>query len=1222
MALCPACLFKAGFGTATGVTGAEGTAVFDTPTPQELSPHFPQLEILEVLGRGGMGVVYKVRQKSLNRLAALKLLAPERVEDARFAERFQNEAHALAALNHPHIVTVYDFGQAGGFYFLLMEFVDGVNLRQAMRADRFTPEQALAIVPPICEALQFAHEHGIVHRDIKPENLLLDKDGRVKIADFGIARMLHAEAPEVGLAESQPAGTPQYMAPEQRAHHRTDHRADIYSLGVVLYELLTGELPAESLQPPSSRIHGVRIDVRLDEIVLRALEKTPELRYQTAAEFRTQLENLTEAADTTQTAASASSRFSRTAIWGALCPLLLPAGLAFNSFETVYHPALAPNDPGPWFWRWPGATLVVIGQVAPTLLGWIAVAQIRRSGGKLGGLWLAVFDGLLFPLLAMDALIIAADLTGRTHIVGPSITPGVTMAEQNIPGSVVLLLLAVIVVVDFLVIRATWRAVNKGLAPEATGNPPFFNTPRDYLALCCAAVSGIMGAVSAITGSFSNVMALPTLVLPFFCILLASLGIALALPLRKSWAGRSAFVAGILNLAIGLGFVFANPLLASAPAALRFGPVVECEVEEAIDFDSGKLASLPDSSSEKSTLNIAENVFSALTWMESEGMDAVRESSDSFLGVGMKVEILEDEAWELRTAPEILQRLTATRSKTTEALKPGEGKPITYAFQTREGGAGILQVIGVMDKSVRIRYKMVRRTGFKPAAVAVIVAPAYSGDLRVYRNYLGAVAPPPAGAATSQGNEPLRSVPVIFSVPASDVQQLVTKYNAGERFVVEAYASDDITKLGRGILVSLADRVDAGSGTLACTAAIQANSDAVLLPNAFVNIRLLLDVKHGVTLLPAKAILRKPLGPCVYLIRADQTVTRRPVGLGTIEGGVVEIEHGLSPGDLVVLDAPDNLAEGSPVSYAQGPGDAPGSPAKNVSRNAPSLPATPALLAESPKLRFLAWQDQWDTHEPSKPRGAFHADGTSVSDASELRLLAFIHPTRCDASGTSSDGRNSPFLYLWFSHPLIDQQSFNEVTLLDGAGQPLPIGAGGLLASNARGPDPDEDRLGWLTYSLSPESPPAALTVRLRYTVGPWEQQSEFNPAEQASVALGNGSQFNALGQDVKGRAFFSISIDMKQDTARQFGVVAVARDGRELHPSGGGSSGGVGEAVHVQQFVFALPLADVAHFRLGVRPIKTVEFPNVNAQANRSEAKARATAPVGTFNPNVKIQR
>jgi len=295
--LCPKCLFV-GLAVPTD-DGTRAAAQVPSQTPEELAPHFPQLEILECLGRGGMGVVYKARQKSLNRLVALKLLAPERVSDARFAERFTHEAQALAALNHPNIVTIHDFGQAGGFYFLLMEFVDGVNLRQAMKAGRFTPEQALAIVPPVCEALQYAHEHGIVHRDIKPENLLLDKEGRVKIADFGIAKMLgrdtdaavQDEAPQAGTLASV-AGTPQYMAPEQKAHRATDHRADIYSLGVVLYELLTGELPAEKLQPPSRK---VQIDVRLDEIVLRALETKPELRYQTAGEFRTQVETIAHA---------------------------------------------------------------------------------------------------------------------------------------------------------------------------------------------------------------------------------------------------------------------------------------------------------------------------------------------------------------------------------------------------------------------------------------------------------------------------------------------------------------------------------------------------------------------------------------------------------------------------------------------------------------------------------------------------------------------------------------------------------------------------------------------------------------------------------------------------------------------------------------------------------------------------------------------------------------
>lgn len=273
----------------TEIAGAIG--VMPPLTPEELQPYFPQLEIIECLGRGGMGVVYKARQKSLNRLVALKLLAPERAGEPRFAARFEKEAHALAALSHPNIVGVYDFGQAGGYYFLLMEFVDGMNLRQLLNAKRLTPKEALSIVPPVCDALQCAHDHGIVHRDIKPENLLIDRAGTVKIADFGIAMMVGDSEESGGMAATDGTmgqGTPAYAAPEQQDHAvATDHRADIYSLGVVLYEMLTGERPKETITPPSK---CVQVDIRIDEVVLRALEKTPEMRFQTAVEFRTQVE--------------------------------------------------------------------------------------------------------------------------------------------------------------------------------------------------------------------------------------------------------------------------------------------------------------------------------------------------------------------------------------------------------------------------------------------------------------------------------------------------------------------------------------------------------------------------------------------------------------------------------------------------------------------------------------------------------------------------------------------------------------------------------------------------------------------------------------------------------------------------------------------------------------------------------------------------------------------
>lgn len=292
---CPRCLMaQALMPTQAGETARTVPLL----TPRDLAPHFPQLEILECLGRGGMGVVYKARQKSLNRLVALKLLAPERADDPQFAARFEKEAHALAALNHPNIVGVHDFGQAGGFYFLLMEFVDGVNLRQLLQTKRLTPKEALSIVPPVCDALQCAHDHGIVHRDIKPENLLIDKAGVVKIADFGIAKIVgndactpvRGESTKTEVSASLPFGTPDYAAPEQ-ANGTADHRADIYSLGVVLYEMLTGERPKDDFVPPSKR---VQVDIRIDEIVLRALEKTPELRFATAAEFRTQVEAVTD----------------------------------------------------------------------------------------------------------------------------------------------------------------------------------------------------------------------------------------------------------------------------------------------------------------------------------------------------------------------------------------------------------------------------------------------------------------------------------------------------------------------------------------------------------------------------------------------------------------------------------------------------------------------------------------------------------------------------------------------------------------------------------------------------------------------------------------------------------------------------------------------------------------------------------------------------------------
>jgi serine/threonine protein kinase len=300
--LCPTCLLKGAFPTGTD-TGGEARR-FKPPSIEELGPKFPQLDILGFIGQGGMGAVYKARQKELDRVVALKILPPDFGNDPAFAERFMREARALAKLNHPGIVTIYDFGRADGLYFFLMEYVDGVSLRQLLANSRVSTREALAIVPQICDALQFAHDHGIVHRDIKPENILLDSRGRVKVADFGLVKIAGGggEAkqgqPASGAALTEAGkvvGTPQYMSPEQTENpSEVDHRADIYALGVVFYQMLTGELPGKKLEPPSRK---VEIDVRLDEVVLRALEKKPERRYQQVSEVKTRLETISSTMD-------------------------------------------------------------------------------------------------------------------------------------------------------------------------------------------------------------------------------------------------------------------------------------------------------------------------------------------------------------------------------------------------------------------------------------------------------------------------------------------------------------------------------------------------------------------------------------------------------------------------------------------------------------------------------------------------------------------------------------------------------------------------------------------------------------------------------------------------------------------------------------------------------------------------------------------------------------
>ena len=275
-------------------TGLLPQEAFVPPALEELNKLIPDYEFLEFIDRGGMGAVYKAKQKSLNRVVAIKLLPLAHRSKQEFAERFSREAHALALLNHPHIVAVYDSGETpGGHMYYAMEHVKGTDLHHLMKRGLLTSKQILAIVIQVCEALQFAHEHGVLHRDIKPANILLDERGTVKVADFGLAKIRGVQSEVSNLTSpSVTMGTPDYIAPEALTKtNEVDHRADIYSVGVMLYEMLTGRVPRGVWEAPSTRIGA---DARLDEVVSRAMQWDPEKRYQNVGDITSVIQQLIE----------------------------------------------------------------------------------------------------------------------------------------------------------------------------------------------------------------------------------------------------------------------------------------------------------------------------------------------------------------------------------------------------------------------------------------------------------------------------------------------------------------------------------------------------------------------------------------------------------------------------------------------------------------------------------------------------------------------------------------------------------------------------------------------------------------------------------------------------------------------------------------------------------------------------------------------------------------
>ncbi len=252
----------------------------------------PQYEVLDFIGRGGMGAVYKALQKSLNRVVALKLLSAHSTSSGLdFATRFKVEAQAMARLSHPNIVPVHDFGETDdGHLFYVMEFVDGADLAKRIESRGKLPaDEAVRIALAVCDALICAHAQGVVHRDIKPSNILISGD-QVKVADFGLAKIDDPATASLTLSGTS-MGSQGYAAPEVFSKASlADHRADIYSLGVMLYEMLTGTVPRGMFKLPSEKMPG--LDPRFDAIICKAMEEDREERQQSVVELKGELEAL------------------------------------------------------------------------------------------------------------------------------------------------------------------------------------------------------------------------------------------------------------------------------------------------------------------------------------------------------------------------------------------------------------------------------------------------------------------------------------------------------------------------------------------------------------------------------------------------------------------------------------------------------------------------------------------------------------------------------------------------------------------------------------------------------------------------------------------------------------------------------------------------------------------------------------------------------------------